>query len=33
LRADWEKEGYTRDVLEGVFHRNAERFLAGEETQ
>jgi predicted TIM-barrel fold metal-dependent hydrolase len=33
LRADWEKEGYAQEVLESVFYLNAERFLAGEETQ
>jgi uncharacterized protein len=27
LVADWRKEGYTEEVLENVFHRNAERFL------
>ena len=27
LRNDWEAEGYTQDVLEDVFHRNAEQFL------
>jgi hypothetical protein len=33
LRSDWQAEGYTHDVLEDVFHRNAERFFAGEETK
>ena len=28
LVADWRKEGYAEDVLEDVFHCNAERFLA-----
>lgn len=28
LVGDWRKEGYPEDVLEDVFHRNAERFLA-----
>ncbi len=27
LIGDWRKEGYAEDVLEDVFHRNAERFL------
>ena len=25
---DWRKEGYPEDVLEDVFYRNADRFLA-----
>ncbi len=25
---DWRGEGYAEDVLEDVFHSNAERFLA-----
>ncbi len=29
LIADWEAEGYGQEVLEKVFHRNAEAFLAG----
>ena len=29
LVRDWRAEGYPEDVLEDVFHRNAERFLAG----
>ena len=29
LIRDWHADGYPEDVLEGVFHRNAERFLAG----
>ncbi len=28
LVGDWHADGYPEDVLEGVFHRNAERFLA-----
>lgn len=28
LVRDWRNEGYDEDVLEAVFHRNAERFLA-----
>jgi uncharacterized protein len=28
LLRDWRSEGYAEDVLEDVFHRNAERFLA-----
>jgi uncharacterized protein len=28
LLRDWRAEGYAEDVLEDVFHRNAERFLA-----
>ena len=31
LQRDWRDQGFTEDVLEDVFHRNAERFLAGEE--
>jgi len=27
LRRDWEAEGYADEVLQDVFHRNAERFL------
>jgi predicted TIM-barrel fold metal-dependent hydrolase len=29
LIGDWRSEGYAEDVLEDVFHRNAERFLDG----
>jgi predicted TIM-barrel fold metal-dependent hydrolase len=29
LIGDWRSLGYDEDVLEGVFHRNAERLLAG----
>ena len=28
LVRDWKAEGYDDEVLEDVFHRNAERFLA-----
>ena len=28
LTRDWRNEGYSEDVLAGVFHDNAERFLA-----
>jgi predicted TIM-barrel fold metal-dependent hydrolase len=28
LVKEWRDEGYSEDVLEGLFHRNAERFLA-----
>jgi predicted TIM-barrel fold metal-dependent hydrolase len=28
LVTEWRAEGYSEEVLEGVFHRNAERFLA-----
>ena len=28
LVTEWRAEGYSEDVLEGLFHRNAERFLA-----
>jgi predicted TIM-barrel fold metal-dependent hydrolase len=28
LVKEWRAEGYSEEVLEGVFHRNAERFLA-----
>lgn len=29
LVREWQAEGYSEEVLEGVFHRNAEAFLAG----
>jgi uncharacterized protein len=29
LIRDWRAEGYAEDVLDGIFHRNAERFLNG----
>jgi hypothetical protein len=29
LIAEWRSEGYPEDVLDGVFYRNAQRFLAG----
>ena len=28
MNKDWRAEGYPEDVLERVFHKNAERFLA-----
>jgi hypothetical protein len=28
LVREWRAEGYSEEVLEGLFHRNAERFLA-----
>lgn len=29
LIADWEAEGYSQEILDKVFHKNAEAFLAG----
>ncbi len=31
LQRDWRAEGFSEEVLQGVFHDNAQRFLAGEE--